>query len=46
MLIKKLSDIPKIGGYDEAIVQTYISPPLLIEKKKFDFRLYVLISSV
>ena len=45
MLIKKLSDIPKIG-YEEAIVQPYLSNPILMDKKKFDFRLYVLITSV
>ena len=45
MLIKKLTDIPKIG-YEEAVVQQYLTNPLLIDKKKFDFRLYVLISSV
>ena len=45
ILIKKMNDIPKIGG-SEWIVQPYIDNPLLIENKKFDFRLYVLISSI
>lgn len=44
-LIKKMSEIPKIGD-QEWIVQPYIDKPLLINKKKFDFRLYVLISSL
>ena len=43
ILIKKLSDIPSIGP-SEWIVQPYIDNPLLLENKKFDFRLYVLIS--
>jgi tubulin polyglutamylase TTLL11 len=44
-LIKKLSDIPKLSN-QEWIVQPYIDKPLLLDKKKFDLRLYVLISSV
>lgn len=44
VLIRKMSEIPKIG--QEWIVQPYIDKPLLLNKKKFDFRLYVLISSV
>mmetsp|Transcript_9715 Transcript_9715/g.10897 ORF Transcript_9715/g.10897 Transcript_9715/m.10897 type:complete len:99 (+) Transcript_9715:485-781(+) len=30
-------------GQTEFVVQKYISKPLLVEKKKFDIRLYVLI---
>lgn len=45
VLIKKMSEIPKIGA-QEWIVQPYIDKPLLLKNKKFDFRLYVLISSV
>lgn len=44
-LINKASDIPKIGSKDW-IVQSYIGKPLLVDKKKFDFRLYVLIASI
>ena len=44
-LISKISDIPKYGS-NEWIVQKYIANPLLLDKKKFDFRLYVLITSV
>ena len=45
VLIKKVSDIPKIVA-TEWIVQPYIDNPLLLENKKFDFRLYVMISSI
>jgi hypothetical protein len=45
MLIRKLSDIPKTAN-QEWIVQPYIDKPLLLGNKKFDLRLYVLISSV
>ena len=45
ILIKKMNDIPKIGP-SEWIVQPYIDNPLLIDKKKFDFRLYVMIASI
>jgi tubulin polyglutamylase TTLL11 len=44
-LIRKLADIPKLGS-EEWIVQPYIDKPLLLAKRKFDLRLYVLISSV
>lgn len=44
-LITKLSEIPKTAS-TEWIVQPYIDKPLLLEKKKFDFRLYVLIASI
>jgi tubulin polyglutamylase TTLL11 len=44
-LIKKIGDIPKLGG-QEWIVQPYIDKPLLLNKKKFDLRMFVLISSV
>ena len=44
-LIRKITDIPKISN-SEWIVQPYIDKPLLLGGKKFDLRLYVLISSV
>ena len=44
-LIRKLAEIPK-HGTEEWIVQPYIDKPLLLGGKKFDLRLYVLISSV
>ncbi|CAD8061099.1 unnamed protein product [Paramecium primaurelia] len=42
-LIKKLKDIKT---NESMVIQQYISKPLLIDKKKFDLRLYVLITSL
>ncbi|CAD8067255.1 unnamed protein product [Paramecium primaurelia] len=42
-LIKNLKDIK---NYESIVIQSYISKPLLIDKKKFDLRLYVLITSL
>lgn len=45
-LVQKFKDIPKDyskGEYKELLVQRYIKTPLLLDNKKFDLRLYVLI---
>lgn len=41
-----MSDLPKGALYNEYQLQRYIDNPLLIDKKKFDMRLYVLIRGI
>ena len=46
MLLQKIKDIPRnpsTGEHKDFLVQRYIKTPLLLDNKKFDLRLYVLI---
>jgi tubulin polyglutamylase TTLL11 len=45
-LVKKFSDLPKSALTHDFIVQRYIDNPLLIDKKKFDLRIYVVIKGI
>ena len=45
-LIRKFSDLPKNAFSQEYLIQRYIENPLLIQNKKFDVRLYVVIKGV
>ena len=42
-LLRKFADLPKNAYTMEYLVQRYIENPLLINGKKFDIRLYVVI---
>ncbi len=45
-LITKLNDIPSFEMDKDYVIQEYINKPLLLNKKKFDFRIYVLVQSL
>ena len=45
-LVRKFSDLPKNAFTNEYLIQKYVENPLLINNKKFDVRLYVLIKGV
>lgn len=41
-LVNRITDIPRWHSTSELLVQHYITDPLLVDKKKFDLRMYVL----
>ena len=48
-LVEKFKDIPRSlwsDSHSDLLVQRYIKTPVIIDKKKFDLRLYVLIKGV
>jgi hypothetical protein len=45
-LIRRFADLPRNATHNEYLVQRYIENPLLINNKKFDIRLYVVIKGV
>lgn len=46
MLTRRFKDIPDFVFAQDYVVQRYISDPLLIEGKKFDLRIYVVLSQI
>ena len=45
-LIKKFHDLPRNANHNEYLVQRYVENPLLVQSKKFDIRLYIVIKGV
>ena len=45
-MIKKFHDLPRNANHVEYLVQRYVENPLLINNKKFDVRIYVVIKGV
>jgi tubulin polyglutamylase TTLL11 len=45
-LIKRFHDLPRNAHHNEYLVQRYVENPLVINNKKFDIRLYVVIKGV
>ena len=46
ILLKKFTDLPKSAFHHEFLAQRYVDNPLILDKKKFDCRMYVLIRGV
>lgn len=45
-LFRKFNDLPRSVLSHEFTIQRYLENPLLIDKKKFDFRVYLVIKGV
>ena len=45
-LVRRFFDLPKSALTHEFLIQRYIENPYLIDKKKFDFRIYVVIRGI
>ena len=45
-LLKKFDDLPKRAFKNEYLLQRYVENPLLVNNKKFDVRLFLLISGI
>ena len=46
ILLKKFTDLPKSAFHHEFLAQRYVDNPLILDKKKFDCRMYILIRGV
>mmetsp|Transcript_35833 Transcript_35833/g.26619 ORF Transcript_35833/g.26619 Transcript_35833/m.26619 type:complete len:137 (+) Transcript_35833:116-526(+) len=45
-LVKKFADLHKISHLEDFILQKYIENPLLVNGKKFDLRVYLVLKSI
>ena len=45
-LVKKFHDLPRNSNTHEYLIQRYVDNPILVQNKKFDIRLYILIKGV
>ena len=45
-IVRRFHELPKSALNHEFLIQRYIENPFLIDKKKFDFRIYVVIKGI